>query len=689
MSNFLDPVKSRQHLLDMVKPPQGYKLEAAIGTTYSLELPVLLTLLIEMAGQVQDESDDETNEANMLEAGSDSANTAAFTPVPIGRQESDDETGTSDPNLSTKASRKGLSALLAVKKLAGRVKVLVHRSGIKTMRKMNSVTSILDQFIVEVPVPKGSSFHPKVWVLAYKHKEKEELFHRLICMSRNLSSAKQHEIGLILEEPVGRKGGHVLPELGRFLQRLLPDGNGPTSELIHRLANANVRFLSPVDGWKPSFIFQYPGCPIPLKEHLPKYAGKTLVISPFVTEDFVVHLEDTYGAQKGGTVTLISMSNELRKLENVYKNKGVTSANVYALDQVNLDGREEDGMIHAKIVMHQSAKGNELFIGSANWTGRAWRGRNWEAMVKLVSTAHDANLQIDALVGTLLQIGASPFTLVELTETERDRIQAEKKASDWISQIARLTFEGKWRVKDEEPGIELMLKIRGDTTGMSSISGTFRPFPNGKVYPIAELETSREITFDISNELDRTKFLEFEVHTSVGTAEITKKCLMLMSIPETLEQQERRIDLVIASYLEDPDKFWDALMHILTDELFGEGGGSSKTQPSDMEHNGEADTFPFEELTLELLLKACYGDEDKVKAIHSVVAGAKAAPDREQHPAWSRITSFIALWDLIVEAREGIVHGTKAVSTKIRGLDHETTVSKGRRKRSEKGASSR
>ncbi|KMZ41115.1 hypothetical protein AC624_08485 [Bacillus sp. FJAT-27238] len=60
----------------------------------------------------------------------------------------------------------------------------------------NNVTTILDQFIEEVHVPGNAAFHPKVWVLAYKHKEKEKLFHRLICMSRYLSSQSSMRQGL-------------------------------------------------------------------------------------------------------------------------------------------------------------------------------------------------------------------------------------------------------------------------------------------------------------------------------------------------------------------------------------------------------------------------------------------------------------------------------------------------------------
>ncbi|WP_152427373.1 MULTISPECIES: hypothetical protein [Bacillales] len=78
--------------------------------------------------------------------------------------------------------------------------------------------------------------------------------------------------------------------------------------------NGEIRFASPVDGWKPAFFFQEPGKSDQLLKHLPKHAGKTLVVSPFVTKGMLEILDDRLGKKKGGTLTLVSNANELRKL---------------------------------------------------------------------------------------------------------------------------------------------------------------------------------------------------------------------------------------------------------------------------------------------------------------------------------------------------------------------------------------
>lgn len=693
MSAFLDPVNSRRHLLDMVRPPVGYKLEAAIGTTYSLELPVLLAVLIEMAGQSQDAMEDEATGDEFATMGGANPKDVADSETMTGSTHGVKNTfEVSDLDLSgngLKGAGQGLSSLIAVKKLQNRVKVFTHRSGIKSLRRINNVTTILDQFIEEVHVPGNAAFHPKVWLLAYKHKEKEKLFHRLICMSRNLSSAKQHEIGVILEESTTRRSGYILPELALFLSKLSTSTEGHVAEMISRILNREVRFASPVDGWKPAFFFQEPGKSDQLLKHLPEQAGKTLVVSPFVTKGMLDILDDRLGKKKGGTLSLVSNANELRKL-------GLDSINVHgqkttflALDHASLAHlTQDDGMLHAKLLLHESPAGKELIIGSANWTNSAWRGNNWEAIVKLTGPADDREIQVDDLLNHLINIGVAPFTPSNLTEKEKDRIKAEKLASAWLAVIAGLKFNGEWRNK-EGGKIILHLKIEGGNTEVEGMTGTFRPFPHGSSRNINELATTQEFEFELRGELARSKFLEFEIKIEIGTAQITKSCLMLMEIRETPQEREQRIDRIIASYLSDPDKFWDALMHILVDdELSDKGGGGLPTSTyRGSEYDVEMSMFPFTELHLELLLEACYDDEDKVRAINSVVDGAKAAPDKERYPEWKKIESFITLWNLIVEAREGITHGTKAVSTKVRGLDREATFPSGRGKRATKSTS--
>lgn len=40
----LDPQQNRRQLFDALRPPDGYQLDQAIGTTYSLDLLALLTV---------------------------------------------------------------------------------------------------------------------------------------------------------------------------------------------------------------------------------------------------------------------------------------------------------------------------------------------------------------------------------------------------------------------------------------------------------------------------------------------------------------------------------------------------------------------------------------------------------------------------------------------------------------------
>ncbi|MDF7801292.1 hypothetical protein P4C99_17570 [Pontiellaceae bacterium B1224] len=56
----------RRHLLEALQPPDGYDLSEAVGTTYSLDLMILLTVPLAFAMSAQEE--DAPNPLALLEA---------------------------------------------------------------------------------------------------------------------------------------------------------------------------------------------------------------------------------------------------------------------------------------------------------------------------------------------------------------------------------------------------------------------------------------------------------------------------------------------------------------------------------------------------------------------------------------------------------------------------------------------
>ncbi|MEZ6097137.1 MAG: hypothetical protein R3C03_23420 [Pirellulaceae bacterium] len=56
---------NRKNLLDLLTPPDGYRLDWAIGTTYSLDFPALTAAMLAMLGVADGESTDFSPEAKL------------------------------------------------------------------------------------------------------------------------------------------------------------------------------------------------------------------------------------------------------------------------------------------------------------------------------------------------------------------------------------------------------------------------------------------------------------------------------------------------------------------------------------------------------------------------------------------------------------------------------------------------
>jgi hypothetical protein len=116
--------KNWQGFLDLLQPPQGYRLGAAIGTTFGLSMDVLVAALLSMC-------------------------------------DADGEELANNP----------VAATLAITRMSPRVRVLLHpatASGPSVNQGANRFIALLDRLIVEIQPARGL-FHPKLWALRFDH----------------------------------------------------------------------------------------------------------------------------------------------------------------------------------------------------------------------------------------------------------------------------------------------------------------------------------------------------------------------------------------------------------------------------------------------------------------------------------------------------------------------------------------
>ena len=341
---------SRHEWTAMVAPPDGYRLDSAIGTTYCLDFIALTAVLRASLNQHSDRLDWEDR----------------------------------------------AQLLLAITKLGERVRVLVNRGQIHAgVSPSNELFALFDRMVTEVRHDNGN-FHPKVWALKYTARRaldsdersgrgstspSADAVYRLICTSRNLTKAQTWEAVVRLEGSIVREGEPPSIEIGRslgaFFKRAV-EGGEPLPASLRALVKelANVSFST--EGSKAlrscDFFWQWPGRP-GLDELLETGGTTALMVSPFVSASFIDQLK-----RKFVNVILVSRQEELDALPRPLVRQ-LPPGNLWVV-KASDGGDEADNVpaleLHAKILLCEypnraGAKSRiENWIGSANATGSAW-----------------------------------------------------------------------------------------------------------------------------------------------------------------------------------------------------------------------------------------------------------------------------------------------------------------------------
>ena len=344
---------NRLTLIDAMRPPDGFDFDAAMAVTFTLDLRALL------------------------------AAPAAFV------------VGARDGVADDRSGHEPIELLHAIRAHAGKFTVL-SQAGEIALPPSRRVFAFLERSVVPVRAPLGGVVHPKVWVLRYRNAEGERL--RVLLASRNLTFDPSWDTLVRLDE-ADRDGADVEP-LGEMFESLLEhavlDVEIAHRERVASLAAAlrRVRFALPagVDELRVRVLGMRPG-PSPL----PARADRSLILSPFVSDDFFAMLDAPVDE-------LVSRPEELdrlgaRTLERIRA--------TYAFDDGSATDVTETGErrsardpgrplvgLHAKVFALEDGGRARLLVGSANATGAAFT-RNVEVLVELAGdTGH---LGIDRL----------------------------------------------------------------------------------------------------------------------------------------------------------------------------------------------------------------------------------------------------------------------------------------------------
>lgn len=365
--------EERLLLLDTLRPPEGYHLERAIGTTFTLDLESLLT-------------------------------------VPLAFTFFDWEDTNGRPSADP------LALLEAVRRHAGRIHLFCQAGQINIPTANQPLLAYIEDTVVQVRPPHhNGSFHPKIWFVRFESILRQEpVRYRLLCMSRNLTHSRSWDTTLVLDGvlkdrklPIGRNrplGDFIsaLPQMAiQSLNRDVIKAINAVQSEIRRVAFElpdgfdDVRFHpmghNGADGWP-----------------FPDNPRDFLVLSPFVSSTFVRRLAQTHRIQHliSRPDSLSSLSPEALELlirpwtmspqAEFDCHEGADDEGSDSSTTVVTSREDELVGLHAKLFVMDDGWNARVWTGSANATEAAFQ-RNVEFLVELIG--RKSHCGIAALLG--------------------------------------------------------------------------------------------------------------------------------------------------------------------------------------------------------------------------------------------------------------------------------------------------
>ena len=189
-----DSDKDRTDYSSMLMPPEGYRLDKAVGTTYSLDLEELTAVVICL--------------------------------------------GLSE-EIDSKLMKSPISMLNALHKVSDKLVIFCEAGQIKVPSKPSALSVLLENMVVEMALPKdreiGSylAFHPKTWVLSYVNGDGDKKY-RFVVMSRNLTFDRSWDISFAMDSSKEVRQKRKTKPICNFLEYLAENVHNTTIKAVSK-----------------------------------------------------------------------------------------------------------------------------------------------------------------------------------------------------------------------------------------------------------------------------------------------------------------------------------------------------------------------------------------------------------------------------------------------------------------------
>ncbi|MBX3404525.1 MAG: phospholipase D family protein [Phycisphaeraceae bacterium] len=594
--------RGRQLLLSSLRPPDGFRFDCAVGTTFSLDLVALLTTPLAFA--MFDWQDDQ------------------------GRLAADPSGATADP----------LALLESLRRCADRVHIYCQAGQIKVPPANQRLLGYLEQSVVEVAAPaaeagRQAAFHPKVWAVRFVGPG-GAVQYRMLCLSRNLTFDRSWDTVLRLDgELVDRQNGFgenrplsefiaALPGLATRRESL----SSNTSEDTARVADELRRVK-----WElPEFVEEVRFCPLGLtpRRSLPfDRIDRLLVVSPFLSADLLDRLASlcSEGYLVGRAEELRAMPpSVLARWKCFTLDDGVETLECTGSD--NPEGEHPLSGLHAKAYVVDAGWDAHVWTGSANATTAAFSA-NVEFLVELVGKK--SKLGIDAAISLNAET-ANLRTMLTEFEPPAEAVAPDpdlEKAEALIEAVRCMLVASGLRARIEPaPGGAGVVTLIEPGVSIDLPAGTAarcRPvmLPAADAKPVAA-GVRTALSFGPHAPDSISSFVSFTITAQVG--EIERASQFVLNLPltgappdrkerllrELLRDSRTLLRFLLLLLADDPERLFEELREIASSPEGGPG-----RQPADL--------LPL----LEHLLRALHQSPERIDQVQRLIDDLRKTPE--------------------------------------------------------------
>ena len=544
----LDP-QVRHLYLSALRPPDGYNLDRAIATTFTLDLMSLLMAPMSM----------------------------------VLAQERDAGSLLADP----------IAVLESLRQTTDKLAIFCQAGRISVPKVDSQLYSYLEPVVVEVDAPGGGVFHPKVWIIRFVAQDGPVIY-RLLCLSRNLTFDRSWDTILTLEGELNEERTYgyslnrplkdfvsALPNLA--LRQFLPASVQTHIDTI-AAEIARVQFAPPSE-FEEIVAFSPSGIPgykrrRPISDH-----SRLLVMSPFLTDNWLSALSD-YGYNN----VLISRQASIDGLRDViWQQLEANQTQVYVMQEVAERAEDEEPLeddpgpptiddlsgLHAKLFIAESGWWATVLTGSANATGPGFSGANVEFMVEL--SGKRSQIGIERFLGSeneeqslrnMLQPYHRPDTASESNSIDQDLERALNEARQSLID-ANLSLTVSFEQADtftliletEQPAA---LRLEQENI-VDQIAALCHPISLNRSYAkeTSPLFSGETVVFPELSLVALTSFLAFEITAKLQDRQATIR--FVLNVPTVGIPQERDKH-ILRSIISDRSRFIRYLLLLLADD---------------------------------------------------------------------------------------------------------------------------